>query len=108
MPFPPPSPTANCWDSGGITVGDKAPFTISDNRWKFSSVDYPDANTREGAERSIAGFDGGEKQVLRVDGLTIRRTQAAVTIYKVDDELAKGGYIASLASAVTLLMAVFF
>ncbi|KAI1802991.1 hypothetical protein F4811DRAFT_526655 [Daldinia bambusicola] len=99
-----------------ITVGDQAPFKLSDARWKFSFVDYPDGDTREGNERYIGDFNGGEKLVLRLDGLRNERTQLATTIYKVDGSLkeAGAGYVVasvlnSLATVVNLvLMAVHF
>ncbi|POS73688.1 hypothetical protein DHEL01_v207919 [Diaporthe helianthi] len=97
-----------------ITVGDHAPFQLSDDRWKLSFVDFPDGDTREGVERRLGDFNGGEKLVLRVDGLRNEETRVAATVYKVDDPLrVEAGYVVastlfSLATVVTLvLMAVF-
>ncbi|KAI1213156.1 uncharacterized protein F4807DRAFT_413085 [Annulohypoxylon truncatum] len=96
-----------------ITVGDKVPFKLSDDRWTFSFVDYPDGDTREGNERRLGTFEGGEKLVLRVDGLeNLDKVQVATTIYKVDESLGAGhvtaSVLSSLATAVSLvLMAVF-
>ncbi|KAF3059508.1 hypothetical protein GL218_04974 [Daldinia childiae] len=96
-----------------ITVGKRAPFKLSDDRWRFSFVDYPDSDTREGVQRWFGSFDGGEKLVLRVDGLrNLDKTQVATTIYKADESLGVGyvtaAVLSNLATAVSLvLMAVF-
>lgn len=97
-----------------ITIGNKDPYHLSDDRWKFSFVDFPNGATTPGVEQHFGKFNGGEKLVLRLDGLKSGKTQVATTIYEVDESLgAEAGWVASslltrLAGVVTLALQAIF